>query len=138
MARTSASKSKAKTESQKNESHVESKAERYAKRIDSPEQHEDYAGQTLVTHSHEVIRHWAEERNAKPATIRGTEHEDHLGVLRMNFPGYDEDGKLEEVSWDEWVRTFDARNLEFVFQEHRSDGKMSNFFRLDNPSREDA
>jgi hypothetical protein len=135
MARTTESKSKAK---QKSESHAESRSERYGKRINSPDQHEDRAGQTLITRNHDVIRQWAEEREATPATIAGTEHDKHLGVLRMNFPGYDEDGRLEEVSWDEWFRTFDERNLDFVFQEHRSDGNVSNFFRLDNPSREDA
>ncbi|HYZ16494.1 MAG TPA: hypothetical protein VE591_08840, partial [Candidatus Acidoferrum sp.] len=111
---------------------------KYAKWITSPDDGEDRPGQTLATRSHDVIRAWAEERDAKPATIEGTEHDDHLGVLRFNFPGYAEDGKLQEVSWDEWFRTFDERNLVFIYQEHRSDGKLSNFFRLESPDREDA
>jgi hypothetical protein len=116
----------------------ETKSERYAQHIDSPEQHEEREGRSLITRNHDVIRGWAEERHAKPATIKGTRHGDHLGVLRLNFPGYEEDGNLEEVSWDEWFATFDERNLEFIYQEHRTDGKQSNFFRLDNPNREDA
>ncbi|WP_218156106.1 hypothetical protein [Nonomuraea wenchangensis] len=31
---------------------------------------------------------WAEEREAQPATVEGTEHGDHLGVLRFDSPGY--------------------------------------------------
>lgn len=42
------------------------------------------------------------------------------------------------MSWEEWFRTFDERGLNFLYQEHKSDGSDSNFFRLENPDREDA
>jgi hypothetical protein len=108
-----------------------------AKWIHSPQEHEDRPGQSLATRSPDVIRSWAEERQAVPATVPGTEHGDHLGVLRFNFPGY-RGRKLQEVSWDQWMKTFQARNLVFLFQEHKKNGVMSNFFRFDNPTREDA
>jgi hypothetical protein len=38
--------------------------------------------------NHEVIRRWAEERDAVPVTVPGTEHGHRLGVLRFEFPGY--------------------------------------------------
>jgi len=107
------------------------------KYISSVKEREDRACQTLVTRDHEVIQSWAEKRRATPATVRGTEHGDTLGVLRFDFPGYGGD-RLEEVSWDEWFNTFDTRNLEFIYQEHKADGSDSNFFRLNNPDREDA
>ncbi|REF36189.1 hypothetical protein [Thermasporomyces composti] len=88
---------------------------------------EEYPGQTLVTKDHDVIRQWGEERNAVPATVPGSRHGDHVGVLRFDFPGYGGE-RLEHISWDEWFRTFDERNLEFVYQEHRSGGEPSNFF----------
>jgi len=81
---------------------------------------------------------WAEARGARPATVEGTEHEGRPGVLRLNFPGYAEDGKLREISWEDWFRTFDLRNLNFIYQEERTNGQQSNFFRLENPTREDA
>jgi hypothetical protein len=105
--------------------------------VTSVDDHEEHAGETLVTRDHEVIQQWAEERGATPATVSGTEHGDHLGVLRFDFPGYGGD-TLEHVSWDEWFKTFDDRGIEFVYQEHKSDGSDSNFFRLRNPDREDA
>lgn len=108
-----------------------------AKWIHSPQEHEDRQGQSLATRSPDVIKHWAEERQAVPATIPGTEHGDHLGVLRFNFPGYG-GRKLQEVSWDQWMKTFQDRNLVFLFQEHKKNGVTSNFFRFDNPQREDA
>ncbi|SHF29247.1 hypothetical protein [Streptoalloteichus hindustanus] len=90
---------------------------------------EEHPGQTQVTTDPDVIRKWAEERDATPATVPGTEHGDHLGVLRFDFPGYGGD-KLEHVDWDQWFDTFRERDLEFVYQEHMSSGKQSNFFTL--------
>jgi hypothetical protein len=110
---------------------------RYAQSIDSTGQHEDRPGRTLVTRNHDVIRQWADARRAQAATVPGTEHGDHLGVLRLDFPGYG-GSDLRHVSWDEWFATFDNRGVQFVYQEHTADGGDSNFFRLDNPEREDA
>lgn len=93
-------------------------------------------GATLTTRSHDTIRKWAEERGGRPATVEGTEHGDHLGVLRLDFG--DRTESLREVSWDEWFDTFDSRDLAFVYQETLSSGRQSNFFRLENPDREDA
>ncbi|HEX7022695.1 MAG TPA: hypothetical protein VF171_07545, partial [Trueperaceae bacterium] len=109
----------------------------YAKWIHDPGEHEDRPGQSLATRSHDVIRHWAEERGAEPATVPGTEHAGHAGVLRFNFPDYG--GKdLETISWEDWFKSFDERQLVFLFQQHKADGEQSNFFRLDNPDRQDA
>ncbi|SRR5579884_1204884 len=124
------------TKTKQTESGLSDSAKR-AKWIDSPDDHEDRNGQTLATRNHEVIQKWAEARGAMPATVAGTEHGDRAGVLRMNFPGYGGDD-LQEISWDEWFRPFDERNLVFLFQENKSDGSESNFFRLDNPDREDG
>ena len=109
----------------------------YAKWISGPDEHEDHHGQSLVTRNHEVIKQWAEARDAVPATVPGTEHGDHLGVLRFNFPGYGGDS-LEEVSWEDWFNTFDDRRLVMIYQEHLKNGNQSNFFRFDSPFREDA
>jgi hypothetical protein len=68
--------------------------------------------------------------------VDGTEHGDHLGVLRFDFG--DADANLREVSWDEWFATFDERRLNFIYQEERRDGAQSNFFRLESPDREDG
>ena len=114
-----------------------SKSVKYAQEISSPDDDPERPGRSLVTTNHDVIREWAEARKAVPATVDGTEHGDHLGVLRFDFPGYGGDG-LREVSWDDWFDTFDRRRLNFIYQEERSDGRQSNFFRLESPDREDA
>ena len=113
-----------------------SRSTQRAKWIHSPSDHEDHPGQTLATRSHEVIQHWAEERKAKPATIKANKPED-ARVLRFDFPGFGGEN-LQEINWDEWFKPFDERDLVFVFQEHQKAGNQSNFFRLDSPEREDA
>jgi hypothetical protein len=113
-----------------------SKSLRYSQEITSPDDDPERAGRSLVTTSHEVIRQWAEERNAVPATVEGTEHGKHLGVLRFDFGG--DSDRLKHVGWDEWFATFDDRHLNFIYQQQRKDGQQSNFFRLESPQREDA
>lgn len=115
-----------------------SKSLKHAQEVTSTEDEPERAGRSLATTSHDVIREWAERRDAAPAAVEGTEHGDHLGVLRFDFPGYDSGDRLRQVTWDEWFDTFDRRGLNFIYQEQRADGSPSNFFRLENPDREDA
>lgn len=82
-----------------------SKSLDYSQEVTSTDDEPEREGRSLATTHHEVIREWAEARNGVPATVEGTEHDDHLGVLRIDFGG---------------------------------DGQQSNFFRLENPGREDA
>ncbi|MFI5832135.1 hypothetical protein ACIA5A_00455 [Micromonospora sp. NPDC051300] len=95
-------------------------------------------GRSLVTRNHEVIQRWARARGAKPATIAGTERGDRPGVLTFNMPGYRESSRIREVTWDDWFRTFDSRRLNLIYQEQLRDGRQSNFFRTENPNREDG
>ena len=113
-----------------------SKSLKYSQEIRSTDEKPERPGRSLLTTNHDVIRQWAQRRNAIPATVAGTEHGDHLGVLRFDF-GEHTNG-LTKVDWDQWFQTFDERKLTFVYQETRSDGSPSNFFQLENPRREDA
>lgn len=108
----------------------------YSQEVLTPDEEPERPGRSLVTTSHEVIRRWAEQRDAVPATVDGTEHDDHLGVLRLDFGGRSD--RLVHVGWDEWFHAFDVRRLNFIYQEERRDGHRSNFFRLANPDRQDG
>jgi len=117
------------------------KRRRSVKRIDSPKDRPDRDGQTLETRNEEVIRAWAEERQAEPAAIRADDGS--LRTLRLDFPGGDDlsggrRGSLQRVSWDDWLGTLRDRDLTFRYQERRRDGRTSTFFRLDDPDREDG
>jgi hypothetical protein len=85
--------------------------------------------QAQRTRDHEEIRRWAEERKARPAMVEGTE------ILRFDFEERDESGDeaLKPVSWDEFFEVFDSRKLEFLFQEHTQDGKLSRFNKFVSP-----
>ncbi|HET9014185.1 MAG TPA: hypothetical protein VFN57_01220 [Thermomicrobiaceae bacterium] len=112
-----------------------SPATKHARWVHAPDEGEEHPGQTLATRSHDVIQHWAQQRNATPATVPGTERGGRPSVMRFDFPGHG--GKdLQHISWEDWFRTFDERQLVFLFQQHMRDGRESNFFMMDSPSRE--
>ena len=68
-----------------------------------------------TTHDHEEIRKWAEERKGKPSHVKGTGGKNDPGLLRIDFPGYSGEGKLEEISWDEFFREFEERKLALLY-----------------------
>jgi hypothetical protein len=115
-----------------------SKSLDYSQEITSTSESPERPGRSLVTTDHDVIRQWAEERGGSPATVAGTGRGSTLGVLRIDFPAGGRSANLRAVSWDDWFATFDERRLNFIYQEERSDGKQSNFFRLESPDREDG
>ena len=75
------------------------------------------------TRDHDTIRRWAEKRDGRPTMVEGTQ------ILRIDFddPDGSKDEKLVPVSWDEFLRVFDERGLEFLYQEHTHDGHISRF-----------
>jgi hypothetical protein len=84
---------------------------------------------SYTTTDHEVIRAWAEARGGAPAAVDSTgdepDHEPDAGLLRIEFR--DDGGRLDEVDWEPFFRTFDDRKLAFVYQEKTSDGSVSRF-----------
>jgi len=83
-----------------------------------------------TTQDHDEIRKWAEERGGKPSHVKGTGSRNDPGLLRIDFPGYSGEGKLEEISWDEFFEKFDEQELALVYQEKTADGEKSNFNKL--------
>lgn len=110
---------------------------RYQQHVDSPYEHEERAGRSLITTDQDVIRRWANERDAQPATVPGSEYDGRPGRLLFDFPGYGGED-LVHISWEDWFRTFEERKLNFLYQEHKKDGSQSNFFQLQNPERSDG
>jgi hypothetical protein len=83
-----------------------------------------------VLTDHDEIRKWAEARGAKPACVKGTESEEGSCLLRLDFPGYTGEESLQHISWDQWFRVFDMRNLALIVEDRTADGKPSNFNKL--------
>ncbi len=88
--------------------------------------------ETLTTTDHDEIRRWAEDREGVPASVRGTGTAGAPGVLRIDFPGGAGEDDLEHISWDKWFAKFDDNELAFVYQEQKTSGEDSTFFRLVN------
>lgn len=83
-----------------------------------------------TTTNHDTIRKWAESRGAHPACVRGTGSGDDPGIIRIDFPGYSGDDKLEQISWDQWFDKFEEQGLALIYQEKTGEGEQSNFNKL--------
>ncbi len=81
-----------------------------------------------TTTDHKEIRKWIEERKGRPTVVEGTESKDGEGILRVDFQAPDD--KLEEISWDDFFKTFDDRKLAFLHQDKTKDGSTSRFFKF--------
>ena len=62
--------------------------------------------------------------------MRGTGNKGDIGILRLDFPGYTGEDKLEEISWDEFFDKFEERGLSLLVQDTTARGQKSNFNKL--------
>ena len=83
-----------------------------------------------TTTDHDQIRKWVEERGGHPAKVKGTEKGKSSGLLRIDYPGYSGENRLEEISWEEFFEGFEENELAFLYQEKTSDGELSRFSKL--------
>ena len=81
-----------------------------------------------TTTDHNEIRKWIEDRKGRPTVVEGTESKDGEGILRVDFQKPND--KLEEISWDDFFKTFDDRKLAFLHQDKTKDGSTSRFFKF--------
>ena len=77
-----------------------------------------------VTTDHEQIRRWAERQGGKPAAVARTHDNGDVGIIRIMFPEApnSEHDALTEISWEEFFREFEGRNLALL---HEEDGMFS-------------
>jgi len=78
------------------------------------------AESATTTTDHQKIRRWVEERGGHPACVKGTGGGDDPGMLRIDFPGYSGEGKLEPISWDEWFKGFEDNHLAFLYEDEKN------------------
>jgi hypothetical protein len=82
------------------------------------------------TTNHDEIKAWVEERDGKPAVVAGTENnQEAAGMLRIIFSRKSEN-RLKEVDWDTFFRTFEKKNLAFLYQDKTKENKESRFFKF--------
>lgn len=73
-----------------------------------------------TTTNHDTIRKWVEDRGGHPACVKGTGSKKDPGVLRIDYPGYSGDDKLEQITWDEFFDAFEDNKLAFLYQDERN------------------
>lgn len=84
-----------------------------------------------TTTDHDEIRAWAERHDGVPATVRDTANADEPGVLTLDIVGHGADeGDLEHIGWDAWFDKFEDAELAFLYQEQKTSGEGSTFFKL--------
>lgn len=86
--------------------------------------------QSTTTTDHDEIRRWVEHNNGTPARVRDTGDSDDPGILRFDFPGGAGTESLEQISWDDWFEKFESQNLALLYQQQKSSGEGSTFFKL--------
>lgn len=102
-------------------------------RKSSPESREmspSGSSQARALTDHEEIQQWAEERDARPACVRGTGNRGDIGMIRLDFLGYSGERSLEEIEWDDWFQKFDDSGLALLVQDERAQGESSDFNKL--------
>ena len=62
--------------------------------------------ESKTTTNHEQIKNWVEERGGHPAIVKGTE-KGGSALLRIDYPGFSGEDRLEKIEWDEFFEWFD-------------------------------
>ena len=81
-----------------------------------------------------IVRRWAEERGAEPATGEASESgpatvvvRDGDAGIRFNFPAA---GRYRPISWEEWFDHFSRHELIFIFERTAPGSTPSGRYRL--------
>lgn len=75
-----------------------------------------------ATRDHELVRRWAEQHHAQPATGESTSSGPAVATrivdggagIRFNFPGL---SPFRPISWEEWFQNFDRHGVTFLYEE---------------------
>jgi hypothetical protein len=82
-----------------------------------------------TTTDHTQIKQWVEERGGHPARVKGTD-DSGSGILRIDYPGYAGEERLEAITWDEFFKGFEENELAFLYQDETKSGSESRFSKL--------
>jgi hypothetical protein len=83
-----------------------------------------------MTTNHDEIRQWVEERGGRPACVKTTGNKGDIGLLRIDYPGYGDDDKLQPIEWADFFDKFEKEKLAFLYQDETANGKQSRYSKL--------
>jgi len=81
-----------------------------------------------TTIEHDEIRSWVSERGGYPARVKGTNEKG--GLLRIDYPGYSGEERLQTITWTEFFKAFDDNQLAFLYEDETKSGEESRFSKL--------
>ena len=87
-------------------------------------------GQTKVTTEHDEIRHWAQERNGRPVSVKHDPLDPNGSTIQIDFLFDKYDDNIQEISWDEFFESFEQEELALVYQTETEGGRLSRFGRI--------
>lgn len=72
---------------------------------------------SATTTNHKTIQSWVEEHDGVPMKVKNTE-KGNSALLRIGFPDnkYSESDNLEEISWDDFFKVFEEKELAFLYE----------------------
>ena len=82
---------------------------------------------TKITTDHGEMRKWVKERKGHPIHLKGMLDADEIPIS-IKLPHSTMEGS--EITWDEFFKQFDDRNLAFEYEERNEEGELSLFFKL--------
>ena len=88
------------------------------------------SAEAKTTTDHAEIQQWVEARGGNPARVKGTNEEGGSGILRIDYPGFSGEERLEPIEWEEFFRGFEENKLAFLYQEETRSGDESRFSKL--------
>lgn len=104
------------------------------RRVDAETEGQQPPGSILATDDPRLIREWAAQHSAQPATGEATESgpatvnvQDGGAGIRFNFPAA---GIFRPISWDEWFQNFNQYDLLFVYERDAPGATPSGRYRI--------
>lgn len=82
--------------------------------------------ESKISTDHETVRKWAEQRGGVPSMVKGT-GEKGVGIIRFDFPPLGTKENLEHISWEEFFKIFESKDLALLYQEKTKEGEESRF-----------
>jgi hypothetical protein len=81
-----------------------------------------------TTIDHDTIREWARVHGGRPAAVASTHANGDIGIIRIMFPNGSQTHpeSLIEISWDEFFKKFEERELALIYENEGRFGKIVN------------
>jgi|GEM_PF-3619647 len=85
------------------------------------------ATQTVTTTDHNVIRSWAEARNAQPARWKPAVSAQHPYDILIALNEKEAHLQVDKISWEEWFQVFERGQLCFTYT---TDDPQDHYYQL--------